>query len=59
MVRGTLRFEDVAFNAEGKFGSVIIAKPDGNGGTDVTRRPSEREMPLRWPIYWGERWGRF
>ena len=35
MVRGTLRFEDVAFNAEGKFGPVIIAKPDGNGGTDV------------------------
>lgn len=35
MVKGTLRFENTAFDEEGKFGSVIIAKPDGNGGTDV------------------------
>lgn len=35
MVRGTLRFEDAVFDAEGKFGAVIMAKSDGNGRTDV------------------------
>lgn len=39
MVKGTLKYENTVFNAEGDFGLIIIIKPGDNGAINLKSVP--------------------